>query len=48
MFDFIRRYSWVLEPYRYETQQHLLANLEKSVVDPAEAKVVELRGAKRV
>jgi hypothetical protein len=44
MFDFIRRFPWVLEPYRYESQLHLLANLEKSVVDPAEAKVRELRG----
>jgi uncharacterized protein YjbI with pentapeptide repeats len=44
MFDFIRRYPWVLEPYRYHSQKHLLANLEKSVVDPAEAKARELRG----
>jgi len=44
MFDFIRKYPWVLEPYRYETQKHLLTNLEKSVVDPADAKARELRG----
>jgi uncharacterized protein YjbI with pentapeptide repeats len=44
MFDFFRRYSWFLQPYRYHSQKHLLANLEKSVVDPAEAKVLELRG----
>jgi hypothetical protein len=48
MFDFIRRFHWVLEPYRYNNQEHLLANLEKSVVDPAEAKVEELRGATHV
>jgi hypothetical protein len=47
MFDFIRKYPWVLEPYRYETQLHLLANLEKCVVDPAETKVLELRGMPR-
>jgi uncharacterized protein YjbI with pentapeptide repeats len=46
MFDFIRKYPWVLEPYRYDNQEHLLANLDRSVVDPAEAKVLELRGTK--
>jgi hypothetical protein len=46
MFDFIRRFPWVLEPYHYRSQEHLLANLEKSVVDPAEAKVRELRGVR--
>jgi uncharacterized protein YjbI with pentapeptide repeats len=45
MFDFIRKYPWVLEPYRYDTQVHLLANLGTGVLDPAEAKVLELRGA---
>ena len=44
MFDFIRKFPWVLEPYRYDSQVHLLANLEKSVIDPGEAKVRELRG----
>jgi hypothetical protein len=47
MFDFIRKYPWVLEPYRYETQVHVLANLGIGVLDPAEAKVLELRGATR-
>lgn len=46
MFDFIRKYPWVLEPYRYDSQEHLLANLDGSVVAPAEAKVMELRGIK--
>jgi len=46
MFDFIRKYPWVLEPYCYDSQEHLLANLDRSVVDPAEAKVLELRGTK--
>jgi hypothetical protein len=44
MFDFIRKYPWVLEPYRYETEMQLLANLRIDVLDPAEAKVLELRG----
>jgi uncharacterized protein YjbI with pentapeptide repeats len=46
MFDFIRKYPWVLEPYRYDSQEHLLAHLDGSVVAPAEAKVLELRGTK--
>jgi uncharacterized protein YjbI with pentapeptide repeats len=44
MFDFFRRYPWVLEPYRYDSQDHLLANLDRSVVVPAEIKALELRG----
>jgi len=44
MFDFIRKFPWVLKPYRYDSQEHLLANLDRSVVDPSEAKVLELRG----
>jgi uncharacterized protein YjbI with pentapeptide repeats len=47
MFDFFRSYPWVLEPYRYDSQECLLANLEKCVVDPAEAKVLELRRSSR-
>jgi hypothetical protein len=43
MFDFFGSYPWVLEPCRYDSQERLLANLKKSVVDPAEAKVLELR-----
>jgi hypothetical protein len=29
MFDFFRRYPWVLEPYHYDSQERLLANLKK-------------------
>jgi uncharacterized protein YjbI with pentapeptide repeats len=43
MFDFFRSYPWVLQPCCYDSQERLLANLEKGVVDPAEAKVLELR-----
>jgi hypothetical protein len=46
MFDFFRRYPWFLQPYRYESEVRLLANLEKSVVDPAEAMAREVRGVK--
>jgi len=34
---------WLLPSFEYESLEHLLANLEKSVVAPAEAKVRELR-----
>jgi hypothetical protein len=44
MFDFFRKFLWVLEPCRDDDQERLPANLEKSVVYPAEAKVLELRG----
>ena len=44
MFDFFHKFPWFLEPYRYDSQKHLLANLKKSVVNPPEAKVLELRG----
>ena len=43
MFDFFRRYPWVLPGYPYATQEHLLANLDACVVAPAEAKARELQ-----
>jgi uncharacterized protein YjbI with pentapeptide repeats len=43
LFDHIRRYSWVLEPYEYENQLELIASLDEKVIAPAEAKVTELR-----
>jgi hypothetical protein len=47
MFDFFGGRPSVLTPYRYDSLEHLLANLEKSIVDPVEAKVLELRGPPR-
>ncbi len=47
MFEHFRRYPWVLEPYRYQSQRQLLTNLRDRVIDPAEAKVQELRGTHR-
>jgi uncharacterized protein YjbI with pentapeptide repeats len=41
--DLKRRYHWVLEPYQYESEETLLANLSERVIAPAEAKVMELR-----
>lgn len=39
--DLRRKYHWVLEPYEYTDQQHLLASLS-DLLAPAEAKRVEL------
>jgi hypothetical protein len=43
MFDFFRRYPWVLNAVRYVDQAELLTHLEDRVIAPAEAKVAELR-----
>jgi uncharacterized protein YjbI with pentapeptide repeats len=40
--DLKRRHHWVLEPYRYESQQELLKHLGVNVIAPAEAKAKEL------
>jgi uncharacterized protein YjbI with pentapeptide repeats len=43
LFDHIRRYNWVLEPYRYEDQVELIASIGEKVIAPAETKVSECR-----
>ena len=43
LFDHIRRYNSVLEPYEYENQAELIASLGEKVIAPAEAKVNQLR-----
>jgi len=40
-FHHLRLYPWVLEPFLYRDQNHLLASLESHVIGPAEAKVKE-------
>ena len=42
MFDFLRRFPWVLEANRYATEDTLLAELDQMVIAPAEAKAQEL------
>jgi hypothetical protein len=42
MFDFIRKFPWVLDTHRYADQATLLAELKEEVIDPAEAKSKEL------
>jgi Pentapeptide repeats (8 copies) len=41
--DLVRRYHWVLEPFQYNSQDSLLAQLNEHVLVPAEAKAKELR-----
>jgi uncharacterized protein YjbI with pentapeptide repeats len=40
--DLVRRYHWVLPPYEYQDQEHLLASLQTKVIEPAEQKAKEL------
>ena len=40
--DLVRRYHWVLPPYEYQDQEHLLASLQVKVIEPAEQKAQEL------
>jgi uncharacterized protein YjbI with pentapeptide repeats len=39
----LKNYPWLLPTFLYDTEHHLLGNLEKGVIAPAEAKVRELR-----
>lgn len=43
MFNDLLDYRWVLPPYRYQSEEALLASLSERVIAPAEAKVIELR-----
>jgi len=43
MFNDLLDYRWVLPPYRYQSEETLLASLNERVIAPAEAKVIELR-----
>jgi uncharacterized protein YjbI with pentapeptide repeats len=42
-FDDLRRYPWVLKPFRYTNLDHAITSLQEMVLTPAEAKVVEQR-----
>lgn len=42
MFDFIRKFPWVLDTHRYTNQTTLVAELKEQVIDPADAKAKEL------
>jgi uncharacterized protein YjbI with pentapeptide repeats len=43
LFEHIQMFPWVLETYRYGTQEELLASIEGRVIGPAEAKANEIR-----
>jgi hypothetical protein len=43
MFDFFRRFPWVLETQYYENSDELLADFARKVIEPAEQKMKELR-----
>jgi hypothetical protein len=43
LFEHIRRYSWVLETYQYDSLDELLDVLKERVIDPAELKAKELK-----
>jgi hypothetical protein len=44
MFRDLVRYPWVLEPFLYGDQKHLLDSLSSDVINPAEAKAKEQTG----
>ncbi len=41
MFDFFRRYPWVLKAHRYDTPEQLIANLGERVIRPAQVTVAQ-------
>jgi hypothetical protein len=43
MFDDLKDYHWVLEPYQYKSPELLIDHLNEQVIAPAEAKANELR-----
>jgi len=43
MFEHWPRYPWVLPIFEYENEAHLIKNLIKAVIEPAENKVQEIR-----
>jgi len=44
MWDFFRRFPWVLEPYRYHSLDEVRASLEDMIIAPAALKAEELLG----
>ncbi|MGO8946256.1 MAG: hypothetical protein ACLQUY_01050 [Ktedonobacterales bacterium] len=42
MFERWTRYPWVLDTYRYQDPESLLANVKECVIDPAEHKANEI------
>jgi hypothetical protein len=42
IFEYLRRFPWVLPLYEYEDTAHLLVTINERIIAPAEAKVAEL------
>ena len=42
MWDFFRRFPWVLDPYRYRSLDEVRASLEDKIIAPAVLKAEEL------
>jgi uncharacterized protein YjbI with pentapeptide repeats len=47
LFETLKKYHWVLPPYRYSDIDELLANLQSEILAPAEAKRLELKAERR-
>jgi hypothetical protein len=47
MFEHFRRYPWVLETYRYQDLEEVIASLTEKVIAPAELKAHELLASMR-
>jgi uncharacterized protein YjbI with pentapeptide repeats len=47
LFEHCQRYPWVLDTFRYQNQESLLASLKAWVITPAESKVEELRNSRQ-
>jgi uncharacterized protein YjbI with pentapeptide repeats len=47
MFEHFKQYPWVLETYRYESLEEVIASLPEKVIAPAEVKAKELLGPMR-
>ena len=43
VFDFYRHFPWFLPVHRYDTPARLLSELSDRVIEPSEAKALELR-----
>ena len=46
MLDFFRPFPSALKTHCYHTPEHLIDDLDEQLIGPAEAKILELRGAK--
>ncbi|MGE0826031.1 MAG: hypothetical protein AB7G75_34560 [Candidatus Binatia bacterium] len=44
MFEYFRRFPWVLDTYRYTAVHEVLRSLDGKVIAPAEGKAKELLG----